>query len=564
MFSHADGRKFPIGLGSPLGRRSIFFDGDKPEPIGLLDPVDTKTVTADELKKAAADVTAKANEIAKLVNPTREDVVKLQAMMGDFSKKMDNLDAIVKAGGRNNSLIGDGSIAINRAGITLDVPEDVTCNRTYFNLVAKSPAELIGLSHLAPPAAAGSLEDRTQSWLREGKRETYALLQDFQRLNDGIVICDAIMYGGGNTNYARSHNTRWDALRSLKLWPEYERVGKEIQRALNEGTGNQGLDWVPTILSANLIDIVQANLKVAALFPQLTMTSQTLINPVLGGDVTAYLQAEGITDGTAITGPPAAPVPASQMITNKVTFSAVKMGVRTYASSEVLEDAVLALLPLITANLAKVFGRSIEDAIVNGDAATTFMDGTTYNPAGGIRRAWNGLRQQVWETSNPATVSASNAAITDTMALTVLMKQGIHGAVVGEGAWLVGFKGWANLLKNPAMITLEKYGAAATILSGEVGKYFGRPVILTEFLTDNYNASGVYDGTTVDRGEVLHVYRSGYGLAQRRAVTIKASQEPITMDQTVVVGTYRGDFKPFFPASATVAPVGAIYNVGGP
>jgi hypothetical protein len=46
-----------------------------------------------------------------------------------------------------------------------------------------------------------------------------------------------------------------------------------------------------------------------------------------------------------------------------------EVGVRTYASSEVVEDSVVPLVPFIINNAAKVLARGIEDAIINGESA---------------------------------------------------------------------------------------------------------------------------------------------------------------------------------------------------
>ena len=52
----------------------------------------------------------------------------------------------------------------------------------------------------------------------------------------------------------------------------------------------------------------------------------------------------------------------------------------------------------------------------------------------------------------------------------------------GELAWIVGFKGMIEMMKLAELITMDKYGANASVLSGEVAKFFGSPVILSEFI----------------------------------------------------------------------------------
>jgi len=47
--------------------------------------------------------------------------------------------------------------------------------------------------------------------------------------------------------------------------------------------------------------------------------------------------------------------------------------------------------------------------------------------------------------------------------------------------------------------TVDKYGQFATVLNGELGKIDGIPVIVSEKIRENLNASGVYDGTTTTK-----------------------------------------------------------------
>lgn len=558
------GRAFPVGLSSMTGRRSIFFDGDKPPaPVALVDLPEPDLTTAEGLKKAVRDYQVRINELSKRPSVSQDEWKNVLDSMQAFGTQLGNVESIAKAAGRGAALDTDSAIRKNR--LSLELPDDVKVgSRTYFNLMALQPEELVGATLQGRQVYPG-LNQTVERWGRDGGlARDIAKLREFQMLNDSLLLTHSIMWGNGGTAWARQFQGPWEAMRSLKQWRDFERIGLELQKGLEETNATSGLNWVPTILSAQLVDLVQAQLRVAALFPQITMTSKTLDNPVLGGDATAYLTLE--TTGDGVDTPTGALIAASKPTLNKMTFTAQKLAMRVFASSEIIEDSIVAMVPFITGNIAKVIARGIEDAIINGDKASTFMDGTTYNPAAGPKRAWNGLRQIAVETASyPAFLSASNAALSNTHALSVLAAQKAYGAVVSEGVWIVGFKGWANLLNNAAMVTLEKYGAGATILTGEVGRFFGRPVILSEFVTDNYNASGVYDGTTTDRGVVIHAYRSAFALAQRRALSIAASSERhIEFDQTVFVGTWRGDFEGFYVPSATLAPVGVIYNVGGP
>jgi len=277
---------------------------------------------------------------------------------------------------------------------------------------------------------------------------------------------------------------------------------------------------------------------------------------VLGADLVAYLQAESTGDGTGTS------ATVSTAATNKITFSAQKMGVRTYASSEVLEDSIVPMVPFIISNAAKVLARGIEDAIINGDTNAS-LDGATFNPALSVRRAWDGLRElTLGPSGNPAKVDAAGAASAVKM-LDLQYLMGAWGATPGPLAWITGFHGYKSMMKMSEMITLEKFGPAATILSGQVGNSFGSPVILSEFVTEK-NATGVHDavGTNNVKGSVICAHRESFGLATRRGINVNGSSDRhIEIDQVIFVATARNDFKAFYTPSATVSPVGVLYNI---
>jgi hypothetical protein len=109
--------------------------------------------------------------------------------------------------------------------------------------------------------------------------------------------------------------------------------------------------------------------------------------------------------------------------------------------------------------------------------------------------------------------------------------------------------------------TVDKYGPNATILSGEVLKYAGIPCIISEYAYSNINASGVYDGTTTNRSQVLLVYRPGFYIGTRGGVTLN-SEMNIQTDQIILVAKRRMDFVDIYIASATGMNMVALgYNV---
>lgn len=519
---------------------------------------------AEALKKNVVDLAERAKTFAAWAKtrrfPTEEEWQKLDEGMRAFSGKMTEFDARLAAGlGPFGGAKTDLAI-IDQAMIRLDPPEEMpNLNRTYFNLTALTPEEVCAVGSIG--AYVPGITDRTRTLVRRSDSQERLIerLDEFQRLNDMLLLCDVLMAGNGQTDYAMS-GLRHERIKRLKLWPAYSRAVKDLQRAAQNTTGaGEGLEWVPTILSATLHGLVQAQLRVAALFPQFTMPGKIFESPIHTSDVTAYTVAENTASSsqTAIT--------ESILGTGKATWTAIKLACRVFASSEILEDSIIPMGPFIMANMAKVLGRGVEDAIVNGEFNASTLDGTTFNPAGGVKRAWSGLRfYALTAASNDAAKDGGTGTISANL-LSMRDKMGIFGADPGGLVYISGFRGLATILVSGDVLTIDKFGQFATVLRGQVANFHGSPVILSEFVTLK-NATGVHDATPANnvKGSILGAFPSEFALGERRGITLMRSEHRyVEFDQVVHVGTWRGDFKPFrTPADATPhLPVGIVYNL---
>lgn len=533
---------------------------DTREEGGLVVLPDPDLSTADGLKSAVSAITARTNVLigrekqGRVVTPEEWETV--EKGWQELAARTKAVEDLVKAGGGLGR--GDETMLLDKASLRLDVPDDLPgSQKLYFNAAVLKFEELAGLSHMPEQSwrGAGLMPAIAFAMASPGAARLAEKVARFQYLNDVLLVKDVLLAPAANKGRPDLH-ARLSRMKTYREWTEYERLCGEIGRAFNEGSATAGLNWVPTVLSAQMMDLVQPELRVAALFPGVTMTSKTLDWPVLGGDLVAYLMSEATADGSDT------PISASTATLNKVTFTATKIGVRSFASSEVIEDSIVSMVPFILSNAAKVLSRAVEDGLINGEKGYT-MDGATFNPAGGLRRAVNGLRYYALMTSSiPSKVDMGGVVPTTSKLLDVQLGMGVYGANPKAFAWITGFRGMKRLSGMTEMITLEKFGPNATILTGQVGALFGSPVILSEFMYDQKN-TGVYgDGASRTFGSILGVYRDAFGLATRRSISIAASSDRyIETDQTVFVGTHRYDFQPFYMPSASVAPVGILYDI---
>jgi len=461
---------------------------------------------------------------------------------------------------------GEERFVIDRASLRFDQPEDLPkYSRDYFNVAVMRWDEIASLSHLGGDriAQVGLSEDVARAASSTNSGRLRDKVTRFQTLNDELLTLDVLMHPNASRNV--DLHARLQRMRTYKRWPEYTRIVNEIcdamkvERAFNEGAATAGLNWVPLVLSAQLMDLVQVWSKVAPLFTPITMTAKTLDWPVLGSDLTAYLMSEASTDATDNVG-----VTASQVLTNLVRFTAKKLGVRTFATAEIIEDSIIAMVPFIIQNAAKVLARGIEDAIINGDTDGTLDLLSTFNPTGNPKRAWNGLRQMAFETASYPAVKSAGGAASAQLVIDVTYLMGAWGASPAPMAYITGFLGLKSLMKDSNFLTLDKLGPSATILTGQIGSMLGSPVILSEFVVLTNN-SGVRENATPAnnvKGSIIAVHRESFGLATRRGINVNGSTDRyIELDQVIFVATCRNDFQAFYAPSATNTPVGVLYNI---
>jgi HK97 family phage major capsid protein len=336
--------------------------------------------------------------------------------------------------------------------------------------------------------------------------------------------------------------------RSLKMWSEFSQEASALRKAMDTATTEEGLEWIPTGFSAELIRKVKLALKVAALHGRIVMPTNPFKLPIDGADAVAYLFSESTSDT-------ASKITASTPGTKNVTFDAVKLACRVLVSTELEEDSVVAILPLLRDKIVQALAEAQENATINGDTDATHQD-SDVTAASDVRKAWDGYRKLAL---GSAQVDLATFNIANLRAIRAAM--GKFGVNPNNLAWIAGISVFNKMLSLDEVLTVDKYGANATILSGELAKLDGIPVIVSEFIREDLNASGVYDGSTTTQTILPLVYRPAFLYGDRRTITLRVSQELyMETDQDVAIATQRLDFQPVQDATSEPI-VGLGYNI---
>ncbi len=338
--------------------------------------------------------------------------------------------------------------------------------------------------------------------------------------------------------------------RELKMWGNFMGRSSALRKALDAATATEGAEWVPTLLSADFITKFRMQAKVAALFPDFAMPSNPWKMPYFGGLSASnfYFVGESTSDEPAAS-------PTSTPATGDQTLTAKKLKARILFSDELVEDSIVPVIETLRADLATAGTEVIEDVIINGDTTATHQD-SDVTDSKDRRKAWNGLRDLC--PSGTKGSLATFTAYSHLAAFRVLM--GKYGINPNELAFITGSVGYHKFLGLTETITPDKYGPGAVILTGELGKVAGIPIIVSEYIRENLNATGVYDGTTTTKTQVLIVNRRGFMLGTRGGVklTFKAEAE---VDQNQLIMSFRKAFQPRWTPSSTVTTIANGYNV---
>jgi len=440
-------------------------------------------------------------------------------------------------------------------------------------LPGKIRALKANLNHESPKVRAKAYDELMRH--RVPSHETPAnqeFLRDLQNKSDEALLvhqCALFSQKQYGTHEGMTSEEIRQSLDTTKELQEMQRVlGKEMI-AVDDTTAGQGSEWVPTGFSSQITLLTERELKVAALYDSFDMPQNPFDWPFATENIVGLRVAEVFAAPT--TYPPMASDYGAGKPTGKVTFDAVKIKSQVLLSGEFQEDAIRAALPWLRSELPKAHARALEDGIINGDSGAAHIDEDVTEVASGAGTAqvlWEGLRHYVMGTDMPTNMSVNAAADTGLATHTLVpaaMKKmtAKYGGNPTDLALIFSHATWADALKNTNVLTLDKLGAQATILRGQLGQIFGIPIIVSEFVRTNLDTYGFWDSSSAHAHastSALLTYRPGWKLGIRRRPSFESVR--VAQDDTqYMVSFMRADFEEMHNTAQKI--VCAIRNLPG-
>ena len=329
----------------------------------------------------------------------------------------------------------------------------------------------------------------------------------------------------------------------LKLYNHLEKAPSFMKNAINKAfTDDAGVggDWIPDQFSTDLYQTFQIPRGLRALLPTVNMDRETLLMPKLVRGGRPYIKGQ-ITDDLA-------KYQASTIETAQKTIRAKGLASLMNIDDAASEDSAFAVIPAMTRQISQDLEDAFEDCMINGDNASTHGDTGLSNwnirerwGASGLggssdhRKLFRGMRHAALDKSSVKDYGGSPldfAGFMDAVAQMGELAVGNKVCVVSPEALV------ANFLQLGQVVTLEKFGPQATILSGQLAQLAGIPIVMSRFISADLNVDGIYDNITKTRtGFILFNTESWYQF-NRRQITVESDKD-ITSGAIQIVATMR-------------------------
>ena len=286
-----------------------------------------------------------------------------------------------------------------------------------------------------------------------------------------------------------------------------------VKTALGGASASSGATFFPTETSEEIIRIVYERNFMRSLFPSLPMSTRTVTVPKLSGSVNFHRQTLAATEaGTD--------APESRQTTAEITMTLKTMIANVPIGNYLIAYGVEGLLTILRDDIASRLAFNEQALFLNGDTETTLannINGAYASPAntsgisvtGGSEQndyllEFDGLRKSC---------AATEVSVSGTFALShirsAISNLGVYADNREDLALIVPRNLEVQLLGLTELQTVDKYGAGATILSGELGRIYGIRVFATGAIPTNLSWTGKYvtgAGTVQDKTVALLVH----------------------------------------------------------
>ena len=298
-----------------------------------------------------------------------------------------------------------------------------------------------------------------------------------------------------------------------------------VEKAFADSTG-VGAEWIPDAFGTDLFQSFETPRSIRALLPEIKMDRETMLMPRIDRGGVPYIRSVSTDVLTNYS--------ASTVGTSQASIRAASLCTLYNIDQDAAEDTIFAIMPVLSRHIVADLEDGFEDCIINGDTASTHQDtianwdirsrwgggSVALGGAADHRKAFNGWRNLAFDLGGSSAKDYLGAAF-DFASLMGLVSS--LGELNGSDRLLIMSPELvvSNLLTLNELVTVDKFGPAATILTGEVAKIASIPVVMSRFIGADMNTDGVYDNATKTTTGMICVARESYPIFMRRGITVE-------------------------------------------
>ena len=359
----------------------------------------------------------------------------------------------------------------------------------------------------------------------EADTHTVKALQD---LNDTVYLTDFLMRKTGRS---------YGGVKSLGIWDKWENAVSGLKVAMT--TGGEGADWIPTGFSNQLMEAIESEKIVSSLIQSFDQPTNPYAFPLsLKRDQVAQTSS-GEGQNTA---------GSTSVDTSALTLTAQTVVAWADFSDEVEEDSIIAIAPFVLSQLAMAHARAREDALINGQSSATTLEdsvpGGSAIAAPDVRVAFDGMRGIAHECGLKASAGTdafqydSSAGPFEKADYLLLLQQmsPVYARRPSDLMLVTSPLGAILILRDMTDFQdASKIANPSTLMTGEIGKLFGVPVIVSDQVRDTHT-DGIVSATSANNVHASYIltHRPSWVWGNRSSVRLEEDRDPKAGLMTVV------------------------------
>lgn len=306
-----------------------------------------------------------------------------------------------------------------------------------------------------------------------------------------------------------------------------------VSKALTATGAGTGDEYVPTGMASTMWEDALLGSRVASQFATVAMPTDPWVWPLSWGPITFRKGTQNTA--TTVTDPASA----------SSTFTATELVAEVDFSYSLDEDSIIAVMPSLRTDFAVASADYIDKFVMNADSTNTATGNINLDDADPdddsyyLSLGQDGLRHQIL-VDNTGQAADVSTTLTDALLRTGIGKLSTYGVDPNRLVMFTNPKTYLlSMLGLTNVVTVDKFGPGATVLTGQLANYGGIAVIPTNSISlaeDDGKVSTV--GANNDEGTIVIAHKDMWKVGYRRQFTLEVFRD-VQKRMVVMVGSFR-------------------------